>query len=85
MKRLSTAPIQIIGRFDDANTQSRYQFMQSLHANLYGGEPVKIPQEAVTLIGWSTQPQVDVSLDARNSEVQATTLYFIELPFESIN
>ncbi|MCB0008737.1 MAG: hypothetical protein KDE04_19865, partial [Anaerolineales bacterium] len=69
------------GRFDDANTQSRYQLMQSLHANIYGGEAVKIPQETVTLIGWTTQPQVEVGIDARESEVQATTLYFIELPF----
>ena len=69
------------GRFDDADTQSRYQIMQSLHANLYGAEPVAVPQETVTLIGWTTKPQVEVDLDARNLELQATTLYFIELPF----
>ena len=68
------------GRFDDPDTQSRFQLLQALHGNYYSGELVQIPQGIVTLMAWSTEPQVDVEITARSSDVIAQTVYFIELP-----
>ena len=68
------------GRFDDPDTQSRYQLLQALHGNYYSGELVQMPQGIVTLMAWSNEPQMDVAISARSAEVIAQTVYFIELP-----
>ena len=60
----------------------RADLLEALH-NGYGPTDNVIPRATVTLIGWDSVPQVDVAVDGRRSTVEATTLYFIELPFTS--
>ena len=72
----------LTGGYDDATIRVRADLLESLH-NGFGPMDNAIPRAAVTLIGWSARPQVEVAVEGRSSEVEATTLYFIELPYTS--
>lgn len=83
---------QILGTGDfysDRDVQARFQLLESF-GNMSGPpRPLtssSLPQGAVTLIAWSEAPQLEVALPGfdRGVQHQATTLYFLELPIESV-
>lgn len=84
----STAPFAmhyetLLGSADYMNDPvlfPRWQLLESLAAP-YGAGGSTVTAAAVTLVGWSAQPQVAVNVKATEFLTQATTLYLLELPF----
>ena len=75
--------------YSDREVQARFQLLESLQN--YTGPPLPVstsglPEGVVTLIAWSQQPQIDVTVPGLDDgvEQQATTLYFLELPIENV-
>jgi hypothetical protein len=70
--------------YDDPAVFPRFQLLESL--TYYAGRATTgfIPRGAVTLVGWTEEPQLDVNLAAASFEVMGTTLYFVELPFTQV-
>lgn len=68
--------------YNDPEIYPRYQLLESL-SDYYGyAVSGSIPAGVVTLLAWSDQPQLEISL--RNEDAPdrtATTAYFIEIPF----
>ncbi len=73
--------------YSDRAVQARYQLLESLQ-NYAGGPAPQLEQarDALTLVAWSQQPQLAVSIPQLGNGVahEATTLYFLELPIENI-
>ncbi len=74
--------------YSDEQVQARFQLLESLQ--YYSGAPQPVhndAQQRVTLVGWSRQPQLAISMPDLPGEAvqqQATTLYFLELPIENV-
>jgi hypothetical protein len=69
--------------YDSSNrtVYPRYQLLQSM-VDYYGsGNSRWQPEGIVTLIGWGTQPPLEITLDNQPNPTTAITLYFIELPY----
>ncbi len=67
---------------DDRTVYPRYQLLQSL-TDYYSSSAAGVwqPEGIVTLIGWGSEPFLDVRLDNNTAVTTATTLYLIELPY----
>lgn len=84
---------KILGTSDfygDRQVQARFQLLESMQN--YSG-PISVPagtaalsRDVLTLIAWSQQPQLDISIPELGDGVahQVTTLYFLELPIDHI-
>lgn len=59
----------------------RYELLESLFDN-YGQEVVYEPIYKITLVGWTTQSQLDVQIDGGRFEESGVTLYFLEIPVD---
>lgn len=75
---------QILGTSDyysDKEAYPRWQLLQAV-AEESGGTRTAVSQSTniVTLIAWSEQPQLDVTLGGDAFNTVATSLYFLELP-----
>ncbi|MDJ0753495.1 MAG: hypothetical protein QNJ45_08265 [Ardenticatenaceae bacterium] len=65
--------------YGDGVYYPRYELLESLFDH-YGVEPIYAPRSTVTLIAWSDQPQIDVSLAENRFENSSVTVYFLEIP-----
>jgi len=65
--------------FNDRQVYPRWQLLQSI-APQFGGATGTFPQGTATLVAWSQQEQLDLSLGDDSFTNQSTTLYFLELP-----
>lgn len=67
---------------DDRTVYPRYQLLQSM-TDYYSSNPANSwhPAGVVTLMGWGTDPFLEVQLDGNTAVSTATTLYLIELPY----
>lgn len=68
--------------YDDRDAFPRWQLLNAIANDPRTGlsTAVSTTPETVTLIAWSDQPQLDISLGADPFNSYATTLYFLELP-----
>ncbi len=68
--------------YDDRDAYPRWQLLQAIAENPGGGPGTAVSpsNNAVTLIAWSEQPQLDVNLGEDAFDAVATSLYFLELP-----
>lgn len=69
----------------DPEVFARFQLLESL---VYYAGPTPNNTSSggdITLIFWSEQPQLDVSLAETQAQAQVTTLYFLELPFTEVS
>jgi hypothetical protein len=68
--------------YDDRDAFPRWQLLQAIanDPRTRTGTAVATAPETVTLIAWSDQPQLAVSLDEDPFNSYATTLYFLEMP-----
>jgi hypothetical protein len=67
--------------WDDPIAFPRMQLLEALDARYYGGNAVGvIPSDVLTLIFWSDEAQLDVSLQDKEYDRLQTTLYFLEVP-----
>jgi hypothetical protein len=69
--------------YGDRDIEPRLQLLQSLSPN-YGATAGWLPVGVVTLVGWAEEQQLPLSLDGREADQLATTLYFLELPFSQV-
>jgi hypothetical protein len=69
--------------YGDRDIEPRLQLLQSLSPN-YGATAGWLPVGVVTLVGWAEEEQLPLSLDGREADQLATTLYFLELPFSQV-
>lgn len=65
--------------YDDPAVYTRWQLLDSLN-NFDAGRTVAVPAGTVTLLAWSSTPQIEIELAGENPEQLATTAYFIKLP-----
>ncbi|MCB0034876.1 MAG: hypothetical protein KDE51_12675 [Anaerolineales bacterium] len=67
---------------DNPIVNGRYQLLESF------GEPYGtpsqgwVPEGVVTLVGWSDEPQLDIELARSRYDVSASTVYFLEIPYQ---
>lgn len=67
---------------DNPIVNGRYQLLESF------GEPYGtpsqgwVPEGVVTLVGWSDVPQLDIELTRTRYDVSASTVYFLEIPYQ---
>ncbi len=67
--------------YNDAKLYPRFQFFQALEGEGLGGSTgLSLPRSNAVLIGWSKEPQIEISLDKGAVNYTSTTLYFIEIP-----
>jgi hypothetical protein len=62
--------------YSDREAYPRYQLLESVAQGNTGW----LPDDVVTLVAWSDQPQIETAVSQRRFSELATTLYFIELP-----
>jgi hypothetical protein len=62
--------------YSDGEAYPRYQLLESVAQGSTGW----LPDDVVTLVAWSEQPQIETAVSQRRFSELATTLYFIELP-----
>ena len=78
--------LQLLGTnspYDEPVAYSRRQLLEAMHQDLYygGSGSYLIPRGVVTLIGWSEDQLLEMTVDSRRGQEQvASTLYFLELP-----
>lgn len=60
---------------------SRYQFLESLRDYYATPTSSNFPLGAVTFMGWTKAAVLDVQLDNGRANHDATTIYFLEIPF----
>lgn len=68
--------------YNDRDVYPRFQLLEALTTDYRSGvsTAVATTPDAITLIAWSEQPQLEISLGEAPFDSYATTLYFIELP-----
>ncbi len=78
--------LEILGTaspYNDPVAYSRRQLLEAMHQDLYygGSGSYLIPRGVVTLMGWTDEPLLDLTVDSRRGQDHvASTLYFLELP-----
>lgn len=78
--------LEILGTntpYNDPVAYSRRQLLEAMHQDLYygGSGSYLIPRGVVTLMGWTDEQLLDLSVDSRRGQDHvASTLYFLELP-----
>ncbi len=66
---------------NNRDTFPRWQLLIALEGNYYGGVGnIVMPENAVTLVGWSDTPQLDAAVDREAFTTRHTTLYLLEIP-----
>jgi hypothetical protein len=66
--------------YNDPVLYPRYQFLEALQGDGFSGSSLKLPSNVAILLGWSTEPLIDLGIDSGSSSQHDTTLYFIEIP-----
>jgi hypothetical protein len=68
--------------YNDPIAYPRYQLLESLNSSYTSVVVTTIPNSSVFLLAWSTDPQLDVSLQNGEFSQLATTLHIIEVPLK---
>ncbi len=65
--------------YNDPEVFARWQLLQAIVPE-YGATSTYIPQGTATLIGWTSEQQLETSIEGQDIRNEATSLYFIEMP-----
>lgn len=65
--------------YTDPEVFGRWQLLQAIIPD-FGAAPNVIPQGTATLIGWTSEQQLEISVEDQDVRTEATSLYFIEMP-----
>ena len=70
--------------YNDPVAYPRWQLLEALDGRYYSSSPTtnRVPDNVATIIAWSDESQLDISLDGSEFEALSTTLYFIEIPLQ---
>lgn len=67
--------------YDDAKLYPRFQFLQAVEGENFGGAPsLNLPRNNAVLVGWTETAPIDIGLSKGIPEQTAVTLHFIEIP-----
>lgn len=68
--------------YNDREAYPRWQLLQAMEDNSYGstGASFVLPENVVTLVGWSEVAQVETAVNRDEYTSTSTTLYLLEIP-----
>lgn len=67
--------------YSSAKLYPRYDFMQSLEGESFGGSAsLSLPRNSAILVGWTETASIEVGLSQGTPKQTAVTLHFIEIP-----
>lgn len=72
--------------YNDPNLYGRYQFLNALTNSYSSVSTTSVTpslQPSISLLAWSTEPQVDVDPGIASYETRGNTLYIFDIPFEN--